>query len=291
MLTAYSVYLALSNEDYEVSAASIEKNSDCGRLNLLCACCHERVYWNNRKGVKFFSHFPNSESSSNCERYTNLKSREQKKKSFISALNKEKADYEKYFWQLMTECYPIFDRYANQISEVAKLPECIKVFDKIYYPELKKNKFMLLQLINQVYGSSIEVDESVTESPSDFKIYKKIIKHSTKQYREAIASLLLDFLLQKRSQPIVYKLYILSVLSMFEHWQGQIQNPSKATNFAINQLFNLIVWLPWEEAINDLKCYGKVLPKHRYSKDFGGFLMNVVAHKNGEKLKCSLTLD
>lgn len=290
MLTAYSVYLALSNQDYEVNAESIEKNSDCGRLNLLCPCCHERVYWNNRKNVKFFSHFPNSESSANCERYTNATSREKRKKSFMSALNKEKTQYEKYFWEILTQVYKIFSIYETRINDCQKIPEVRKYFEKLYYPKLKENQPILTDILNQLYTAEIQLNESVGIAGKNEKIFKMIRKKTTKRYREVIVNLLFSFLLQKRSKEIVYKIYITSVLFMFEQNNYKLPNPNDTNKFAINQLFCLIAWCPWEEAINDIRCFGKVLPKHQYTDDFGGFLINVVAQTNGENIPCILTL-
>lgn len=291
MNKAYSLFLALSNKPYEVYASDITKNSDCGRLNLMCECCYERVYWVFRKNQKFFSHFPNSKNALNCEKFSNKKTAEQRKKGFLSAINREKAQYEKHFWQIITQVYPAWERYERDMKVLAKTSEPNQAFEQFYYPELKEREQSLIDLLNKVYDSNIEIMGDFKKAKKSEKIYNAIIKKATKQYREVIVRLLFAFLMQKRSIPIVKQFYFLSLILVFEQSNNTLPSTDYVNNFAINVMLNMLVWVPWEECLNDIQCYGKILPKHCYEKDFICFLITSVEAQNKEESQCLLTIN
>lgn len=288
MKVAYSVYLALSGNDYEVDAESILSNSECGRLNLLCPCCHERVYWVNRDNSKFFSHFPNVKESKNCENYTNKISFEQKKKSIISALNKEKTQYERYFWTILTQVYPVWEAYKEGIDTMESIPEANEVFLQFFYPALRHAREKISKILASVYNTeSIALDEK-QHTKTSMRMVKLVLKQNTKVYREVILDILLGFLMQKRSSPILRKFYYLGLLVYWDLNKNQMSSVDASNDFTIELLISQLLWVPWEECLNDIQCYKKILNKHRYDKDFTLMLMTVNDENSLSFHRCSI---
>ena len=288
MKAAYSVYLALSGNDYEVDAESITGNSECGKLNLLCPCCHERVYWVDRNKSKFFSHFPSSKNATNCENYTNKMSFEQKKKSIISALNKEKTQYERYFWTILGQVYPVWQIYEKDINMMESISEANEVFLQFFYPALQDAREKISKILSSIYNiDSLKIDEN-QHTKTSMHMIKLVLKQNTRIYREVVLDMLLAFLMQKRSIPILRKFYYLGLLIYWGLNDREMPSMEISTDFSINLLVSQLLWVPWEECLNDIQCYKKILNKHRYDKGFTMMLMTVENEKKISFNRCSI---
>ena len=281
MQSAISLYLYWSGKRGKnalIDAVSTDSNEDCGRLNLMCPVCLDRVYLSRRKGQRFFAHWPNSENQ-DCEIKFIASNTKTTERQIVSAINKERADYERYFWLAVTEVYPVVYRLAWWTEKALTDDQTREAYSEVFYPVFRNCKAIVQELVLRLVDSRIEKtfvdDEEITNH--DRQLLNRILKQQSKMYRSKACLLLVEFLYQKKSRFLVERLWALSIAMWVNRSKDEPQKvpkPSIFIPFVINVIVNLLIWIPWDNVIHDLKVFGKIKKRNRYSSQFDLVILN-----------------
>lgn len=274
-ISLYQYYAGKRGIQALISVEDVVKNSDCGRLNLMCPVCFDRVHLVNRnkrgKNERYFAHWPNPENQ-DCEQKFINSSQSEREKQIINGINKEKADYEKHFWLIIQSCFPIIYRTEKYVEAILKDETINNMFEKTFYPIFGNCKEIIQFLCTIILDNSIEKDWHSYEhlNQHDRRLVERILKQNSKIYRHKASLLLSEFLLQKRSYFIVKKLWALSIaLWIAENPKNKPLPPiAKFIPYCLNNIVSLLVWVPWDSVLHDIKVFGKIQSRNKWSNNF-----------------------